>query len=150
MSIYYIPNWKQNTKPLCTAMKVPEVIERLELTKLSAKELSENRRERIWSVMPSVATSGDGLFEGLVSSGLSLGQRQSNGREPGMAIKEYQDTPTTTSQIGVSSPHLHTNSTNYLHVQHKPFRIPRNLLSYAYGASSLAFQQANHAIVISS
>ena len=68
-----IPNWKENTEPLCTAMKVPEVIERLELTKLSAKELKENRRERIWSVMPSVATSGDGLFEGLVSTGLSLG-----------------------------------------------------------------------------
>ena len=53
-------------------MKVPEVIERLELTKLSAKELKENRKERIWSVMPSVATSGDGLFEGLVSTSLSI------------------------------------------------------------------------------
>ena len=89
-------------------MKVPEVIERLELTKLSAKELKENRKERIWSVMPSVATSGDGLFEGLVSTGLSLAGWQSNGGEPGMAIKKYQDTSTTTSQIGVTSPHSRT------------------------------------------
>ncbi|KAM0794398.1 ADP-ribosylation factor 6 [Usnea florida] len=54
-----------NKQDIPGAMKVPEVIERLELTKLSAKELKENRKERIWSVMPSVATSGDGLFEGL-------------------------------------------------------------------------------------
>ena len=89
-------------------MKVPEVLERLELTKLSSKELKENRKERIWSVMPSVATSGDGLFEGLVSTGLSIGQWQSNGGESGMAVKKHQDTPATTSQIGVSSPHLRT------------------------------------------
>ena len=108
VSIGSIPNCKENAKPLCKAMKVPEVIERLELTKLSAKELKENRKERIWSVMPSVATSGDGLFEGLVSTWPSLRQRQSNGGQPGMAIKKHQDTPTTTSQIGVSSPHLRT------------------------------------------
>lgn len=42
-----------------TAMSPQEVTEKLQLSQL---------RDRIWYVVPSCATTGEGLFEGLVSS----------------------------------------------------------------------------------
>ena len=42
---------------LCTAMSPQEVQERLKLSQL---------KDKIWYVVPSCATTGEGLFEGLV------------------------------------------------------------------------------------
>ena len=63
-------NWLQSRAKggvltaLCEAMTPQEVQERLKLSRLKG---------RIWYVVPSCATTGEGLFEGLVSIGLSTG-----------------------------------------------------------------------------
>ena len=49
----------------CVAMTPQEVQERLKLSQL---------KDKIWYVVPSCATTGEGLFEGLVSPFLSIAQ----------------------------------------------------------------------------
>ena len=87
-------------------MRTEEVKERLRLKDLSETNERGERRERIFYVQPSIATTSDGLFEGLVSTGLSDGQGQSFDNGPGLAIRKYQGAPTTTGQINASGPQL--------------------------------------------
>ena len=56
-------------------MRTEEVKERLRLKDLSETNERGEKRERIFYVQPSIATTSDGLFEGLVSTGLSDGAR---------------------------------------------------------------------------
>ena len=59
-------------------MTPQEVQERLKLSRL---------KDRIWYVVPSCATTGEGLFEGLVCTGPLRGQWQSSDNGTGLAIK---------------------------------------------------------------
>lgn len=52
------------------AMRTEEIKERLKLKDLIETNEKGERRERIYYVQPSIATTSDGLFEGLVSTGL--------------------------------------------------------------------------------
>lgn len=130
-------------------MGTEEVIERLKLKELS-RDKEQRGKERIWKVQPSIATTSDGLFEGLVSTGVSVWQWQSTDNGLGLAIRSYQGTSPTTTQIGFFDPQLSTilHSMSLLHVQHLSFRIPRILLFPCHGSSSSVFQQAKYAIVI--
>lgn len=60
-----------------------EVINALQLTQL---------KDKLWYVAPSVATDGTGIFEGLVSSCLSL-IGCSILTAPGLALQQRQDSP---------------------------------------------------------
>ena len=116
MRIGYIPVLEGSADDFCEAMTPQEVQERLKLSRL---------KERIWYVVPSCATTGEGLFEGLVSTGLSIGQWQSSDNGPGLAVKQCQDASTTTGQIGDSDIILRpSRAFDDLYVQHFPFRIP--------------------------
>ena len=61
----YMLGLRGSADGVCVAMTPQEVQERLKLSRL---------KERIWYVVPSCATTGEGLFEGLVSTGLLIGQ----------------------------------------------------------------------------
>lgn len=72
------------------AMTPQEVQERLKLNQL---------KDKIWYVVPSCATTGEGLFEGLVSSStLAVQLLLTVGL--GLAVKQRQDAASTTTQIG--------------------------------------------------
>ncbi len=71
----------------CEAMTPQEVQERLKLSQL---------KDKIWYVVPSCATTGEGLFEGLVSTGCSGGRWRSAYIGPGLAVEQRQDAPATT------------------------------------------------------
>ena len=75
----YISGSEGSADRLCEAMTPQEVQERLKLSRL---------KDRIWYVVPSCATTGEGLFEGLVSTGLLRGQSQSSDNGTGLAIKQ--------------------------------------------------------------
>lgn len=87
-------------------MTPQEVQERLKLNQL---------KDKIWYVVPSCATTGEGLFEGLVSYTFthvqSLQRRwrmfADGTSNTGLAVEQRQDSPATTGQIdtlGVSPP----------------------------------------------
>ena len=71
-------------------MKPQEVQERLKLDQL---------KDKIWYVVPSCATTGEGLFEGLVIVTKSLPFPTVADHRPGLAIKQCQDAASTTNQI---------------------------------------------------
>lgn len=72
-----------------------EVINALQLTQL---------KDKLWYVAPSVATDGTGIFEGLVSSCLSL-IGCSILTVPGLALQQRQDSP---AEIISSTPTIPT------------------------------------------
>ena len=57
MSFGFLPDYGGSADGLREAMTPQEVQERLKLSRL---------KDRIWYVVPSCATTGEGLFEGLV------------------------------------------------------------------------------------
>ena len=73
-----------NKQDIPGAMTPTEVTERLRLAQL---------KDRMWYVVPSCATTGEGLFEGLVSAHMeSLLQKQAaNIIGLGMVIEQRQD-----------------------------------------------------------
>lgn len=73
-------------------MSPQEVQERLKLNQL---------KDKIWYVVPSCATTGEGLLEGLVSAEISsraLTMVANNAS--GLAFQQRQDATATTTQIG--------------------------------------------------
>ena len=72
------------------AMRPQEVQERLKLDQL---------KDKIWYVVPSCATTGEGLFEGLVIVIRSLPFLIVADRGPGLAIKQCQNAASATNQI---------------------------------------------------
>lgn len=71
-------------------MKPQEVQERLKLDQL---------KDKIWYVVPSCATTGEGLFEGLVSATTSLPFQTVADHGPGLVIKQRQNAASTTNQV---------------------------------------------------
>jgi hypothetical protein len=49
-----------------------------------------NLRDRLWYVVPSVATQGTGIFEGLVSFQILVSCSRSHSHPLGMVIKQRQ------------------------------------------------------------
>ena len=90
----------------CKAMTPQEVQERLKLSQL---------KDKIWYVVPSCATTGEGLFEGLVSTGCSGGRWRDTDVGAGLAVEQRQDAPATTVQMTVSGTPLRIlhHSTSY-------------------------------------
>lgn len=64
-------------------MTPQEVQERLKLNQL---------KDKIWYVVPSCATTGEGLFEGLVSRVSAEDSFRPANRESGLVIEQRQDT----------------------------------------------------------
>ena len=71
-------------------MRPQEVQERLKLDQL---------KDKIWYVVPSCATTGEGLFEGLVIVIKSLPFLIAADRGPGLAIQQCQNAASATNQI---------------------------------------------------
>ena len=72
------------------AMRPQEVQERLKLDQL---------KDKIWYVVPSCATTGEGLFEGLVILTRSLPFPTIADHRPGLAIKQCQNAASATKQM---------------------------------------------------
>lgn len=82
-----------NKQDIKGALKPAEVQEKLNLNQV---------KDRTWYVAPSCATSGDGLYEGLVSKPitsaiLGKGNASANGIYLGLAFKQRENTPITKS-----------------------------------------------------
>ena len=72
------------------AMKPQEVQERLKLDQL---------KDKIWYVVPSCATTGEGLFEGLVIFPIFMPFPTVADHRPGLAIKQCQNAASATNEI---------------------------------------------------
>ena len=72
------------------AMKPQEVQERLKLDQL---------KDKIWYVVPSCATTGEGLFEGLVIMPTRLPLPIAADHALGLAIEQCQNAASATAQI---------------------------------------------------
>jgi len=78
-------------------MSPQEVQERLKLSQL---------KDKIWYVVPSCATTGEGLFEGLVGHSYVWEAWALLTTKSGLALKQRQDTTcTTTRQISLDLLH---------------------------------------------
>lgn len=76
-------------------MKPQEVQERLKLDQL---------KDKIWYVVPSCATTGEGLFEGLVINADPLPLPISADHGLGLAIEQCQNAASATAQIKLHRP----------------------------------------------
>lgn len=70
-------------------MKPQEVTDALKLSQL---------KDKIWFVVPSCATTGEGLLEGLVNSPLPHSQHHANPNPPGLALQQRKITTERTRQ----------------------------------------------------
>ena len=81
-----------NKQDIRTSMDPQEVQEKLDLSSL---------KDKIWSVVPSTATTGDGLFEGLVCllPFCVIGRLCAYNSIAGLAVEQCQDASYATGQV---------------------------------------------------